>query len=102
MKLIDAFRLGFVLRRYKDCMVYSGLTTVNDELIRVKVNAGIKEGTREPIREDFFLPIDTEIDNEIMELVLYVRFTEDIANSLSLVGVAPITTDNIKNTRFKR
>ncbi|QFR59740.1 hypothetical protein VBApiPXC38_54 [Acinetobacter phage VB_ApiP_XC38] len=102
MKLIDAFKLGFVLRRYKDCTVYSGLTTANDELIKVRVHAGFKEGTREPIREEFFLPIDTEIDNEIMELVLYVRFTEDIANSLSLVGVAPITADNIKNTRFKR
>ena len=104
MKLIDAFRLGFVLQHYKGEIVYSGTTT--DELIEIRVHKGFREsetgGAREPIRESVYLPIDTLIDTETMDLILYVRYTDDIALSLSSAGVAPITPDDIKNTRFKR
>lgn len=106
MKLIDAFRLGFVLRQYRGEMVYSGVTTITDELIEIRVHKGFKEREigedREPIRESVYLPIDTLIDTETMDLILYVRYTDDIALSLSSAGVAPITPDDIKNTRFKR
>ena len=106
MKLIDAFRLGFVLQHYKGEIVYSGTTTTTDELIEIRVHKGFKEsetgGAREPIRESVYLPIDTLIDTETMDLILYVRYTDDIALSLSSAGVAPITPDDIKNTRFKR
>ena len=87
-------------------MVYSGVTTITDELIEIRVHKGFKEREigedREPIRESVYLPIDTLIDTETMDLILYVRYTDDIALSLSSAGVAPITPDDIKNTRFKR
>lgn len=101
MKLIDTFNLGFVLRKYNDDIVVSGLTRATEETIDIVVHKGFN-GTSDPIRERISLPIDVEFNSKTMDLIMYLNYSEDLANSLKLVGVAPITAENIRKTRFKQ
>lgn len=98
MKLIDALKLGFVIRRYKGKLVCGRPPRISGDLLLVKLHEGFESETRKQITSEENIDINTEVNPEEMVLVLTVKYSDLIADSLGLSGIAPITKDDINKT----
>lgn len=101
MKLVDALKLGFTIRRYKGKLVFGG-TPIRDKegFMRVKLHEGFESETKKQITSEEYLDVNEEVNPEEMVLILSVKYSDVIADSLAISGVAPITRDDITKTKW--
>lgn len=100
MKLIDALKLGFVIRRYRGKLVCGRPPRINGDFISVKLHEGFESETKKQITSEENIDVNTEVNPREIVLVLTVMYSDVIADSLGLSGVAPLTKDDINKTMW--